>query len=192
MMKMKNLVALTGLALTMFQSGAAMADRPSDCMRHLRNSGCALSGNDTDRIDDNVKSCEHVRPTWAAGGLEIFLLRDSGKVVTVDLEDCSRVKYTIDTSGIDKIVESRGNVYMLSDDGEVYYMDRFKTVHELLNAKKKPYKSVQNIVDNGDTITLVGKTFTYDYDLAKRIEEHKTRTIRYYPIPTNRSLFRDE
>lgn len=190
-MKMKSLLTFTGLALAIFQSGVAQADSPSECVRRVRNA-CSLSNNDMDRIEDNVKSCDHVSPTWASSGLEVFLLRDSGRVVTVDLGDCSRVKYTIDTAGINKIVESRGNVYMLSDDGQVYYMDRYKTVHELLNAHKKSYKSVQNIVDNGYSVTLVGPTFTYEYDLGKRIEEHKTRMINFSVIPTNRSLFRDE
>lgn len=190
-MKLKSLLTFTGLALAIFQSGVAQADSPSECIRRVRNN-CTLSHNDMDRIEDNVKSCEHVRPSWASSGMEIFLLNDSGRVVTVDLSSCARVKYTIDTAGINKIVESRGNVYMLSDDGQVYYMDRYKTVHELLNSKKKSYKSVQNIVDNGDTVTLIGPTFTYEYDLGKRIEEHKTRMINFNVVPTNRSLFRDE
>jgi len=178
------------------------------CASRVKDTGCRLSGNDFDRIDDNVQSCKQIRSTTGKTTMEVFLLRDSGKIVTVTTtggdrfgSSCPVTKFNLTRNGatedIDEIVVVGHRLMFRTRSGGVYFMYSNNEIYELLNSEGKSYKSVTDIKgsQDGDSFTLVGTGFSHTYtdaDLADRMSNGKVRHIEFRRTTTERSLFRDE
>ena len=178
------------------------------CAQRVRTAGCKMSGNDMDRIDENVQSCKQVKSTTGKTTMEVFLLRDSGKIVTVTTKGADRfgsacpvTKFNLARNGgaeeIEEIVVVGHRLMFRSKRGAVYFMYSNNEMYELLNSKGDSYSSVTDIQgsQDGDTFTLVGSGFknTYtDADLSSRFAQGKVRHIEFRRTTTERSLFRDE
>lgn len=77
------------------------------CASRVKQAGCRLSGNDFDRIDDNVQSCKQIKSSSGKTSMEVFLLRDSGKIVTVTTKGvyrygstCPVTKFNLARNGV--------------------------------------------------------------------------------------------
>lgn len=171
---------------------------------------CGLSGNDTDRIDDNVKECKQFQGSIGkrsgkfTATNEMFLLKDSGKLVVVTTsagrDHCARTKLSLsqDIEELKIIQQAGSDRAFMRAEGHVYFMYPDKKVYELYNSKDKPYTTVTDIKgDSGGTsITLTfsgGQTTNLsEADIEERIRQGKVGRIDFVEVPTSRSLFRDE
>ncbi|OFZ18421.1 MAG: hypothetical protein A2X94_15145 [Bdellovibrionales bacterium GWB1_55_8] len=160
------------------------------CAKRVKAAGCYLSNNDFNRIDTNVEKCKHMESGSGKTELETFLMSDADKVVVVKTKGkgvvgsaCPVMKYTMDQSGIVEMKVVGNRLFMLSKDGQVYFMHGDECVYELLNSNKKSYSTVNDIKgsSDGNSVTLIGSSFEAELttkDLADR-------------YTTDRSLFRD-
>lgn len=184
------------------------------CAERIRNS-CELSHNNRERIEDNVQTCKQFKSRSGGTTLQVLLLRDSGKVIAVQTEGadvrpgrngniCPVTKYTIDRDGIDTMKVAGNKIFMLSRDGQVFFMYSDERVFELLNDRtRRSYRGVTDIKGSSDghSITLVGNFRGADWDgkdtitddeLQYRINRGFVRKMDFRSTTTDRSLFRDE
>jgi hypothetical protein len=208
---MKKLVLL--IALSSLVATSALANTLGQkCANRVRTAGCYLSNNDFGRIDSNVATCKQVRSGSGKTTLEIFVLKNSDKVVVVktagegvDMSQpaprhCPVVKYTIDYSGIKEIKIIDNKTFLLSNDGQLYYMLADQTVYEVLTARRDSYKSIADIKGlqaPKKGIQLIYGSGAQPYDLTdkelnEKISEGKVRKVQFNFTSTQRSLFRDE
>jgi hypothetical protein len=175
------------------------------CIKRVETAGCALSNNNEDRIAANVFKCRHVESNSGKTKLEIFLLDRADKVVVVKTGGsgvskpfCPTTKFTVDRAGIKdlKVIENR--VFLVSNDGQVYFMHSDETFYELLNSRGYSYTGVANIkgANGGQSIVLEfrdgNRLVLDDQDIRNKIEDGRFRQLEFYRYTTNRSLFRDE
>jgi hypothetical protein len=209
-LKINPISALSILSVLSVLSGAfspvsALANAEGTrCAERVREAGCSLSNNDVDRIDDNVQTCKHMNSGSNKTELELFLLKNSDKLVVVQTKGsnkigsyCPVIKYTVDRSGVKAIKIIGNKSYMLSDDGQLYVMYADQSVHEILNASGNSYRGIKSIkgVDSGRAIEISGSTFKNvmtDDDLEAKKSRGQTRRLHFVVTSTERSLFRDE
>ena len=172
------------------------------CLVRLNASCNNLSGNNEERIADNVEKCRHVESGKTKQ--ELLQLKGSDKMIVVTTagqgvynKQCGMTKYTVDHSGI-KDFKIIGNLaFMISNDGQVYYEVK-NVFYELLNSKGKSYSSVEDLKGSSDgkSVTLVFRDgnklpITKD-DLIRKIDNDQTRKLEFRYYTSARSIFRDE
>lgn len=174
-------------------------------VERVKQAGCYISKNDAERIEKNGDICRHIESSSGKTEMEIVLLEKSDKVVTIathgaqrDGNWCPSVKYEVDPSGIEDFKVIKNKAFMLSKDGQVYFMYTDGSFYELLNSDKEQYKSVKAIKGSvrGDGIELQfkhgGKPFKIDDDkFADKISQGQARRLKININPSNESLFRD-
>lgn len=178
------------------------SEKLDKCIVRLNENCNNLSGNNEERIADNVEKCKHLE--YRSTKMELLQLRNVDKMIVIKTngneikhKQCSMIKYEIDHSGIKdfKIVGSLA--FMISNDGQVYYMVK-DTFHELLNSKGKSYKNVDDLKgsSNGKSVTLQFKdnnefVITRE-ELERKIDKSQTRKLDFKYTTSARSIFRDE
>ena len=158
-------------------------------------------------------------------GDELFVLvvqktttnRNQNKLVTVDLTEgsstkCNRVKYTIDSAGIDtlKEIQMKGSapdlLWMNSFDGQVYVMSINQNAYEVLDDNGGHYTSITRVGGHENKRTREMEVALYNTDrkgaqavstigaakLKSKIEQEEFRKLDFIKVPTERSLFRPE
>ncbi len=207
---MKNSFLKALVFLTLAPLSAHANQKIEKCIQRV-DDACKLSHNDQDRIDDSVTSCKQFRSFGSV--LEVFLLGATGKLVTVKTKGagaaCNRMKYAIDDKGIKKMLVIEGRLFMVSNDGAVYYMrsnGSQEVAWEVLNSKKKSYKGVDDIKGSAEGQPGIhfldasghamqindGKDEITGDDIDDLFSEGRLRQMSFQVTNTNRSLFRDE
>ncbi len=184
--------------------GPASNERCRSAVERIQEAGCYLSKNNADRIKENGDICRHLESGSGKTEMEVILLKDSDKVVTVatkganrDGNWCPTVKYDVDHSGIKEVKVIKNKTFMLSKDGQVYFMYTDGQFYELLTSDRNSYKGVKDIkgINNGTGVELVmhsGRPVKIDEDkFADKISAGQARKIKFHNLSTNESLFRD-
>ena len=132
--------------------GPASNEKCAKAINRIKQAGCYLSGNDENRIRSNGDICKHIESGTGKTEMEVILLERSDKVVTVTTRGaqrsgnwCPTVKYDVDSSGISDVKIIKNKAYMVSNDGQVYFMYTDGSFYELLNSSRNSYKSVADI-----------------------------------------------
>ena len=162
-----------------------------------------LSGNNESRIEENAESCKSIQNPKTGSIIEVLQLKQADKIILVKTQgagitngQCSMVKYTLDPSGIKKIVGSGDMIFLLSNDGQVYYMFE-NNFYEILNSSRLSYTNTINIRGNENNGVILefpgGTSFPFTRDtLVRRINQDSVRRINFRIVTQERSIFRDE
>lgn len=161
-------VSAAGSTAATFERDPASTDPrsgPADiakCVKAVKDA-CGISGNDTDRIEDNVQLCKQVQSRSGRTKLQVFLLKNSERFVVVKIAGdggpyakCSRVKYTVDGSGLRDFKVIQGKAFLLSRDGTLYVMMPDENFYVVPNSGGVEYKGIANIrgLNGGTSIEL--------------------------------------
>lgn len=184
-----------------FEREPSADGKVDSCIKRLKESCDNLSGNNQERIEDNVEKCRHV--DYGSTKMELLQLRNVDKMIVVKTNgqevrrnQCPMFKYTIDRSGIKEFKIVGDLAFMISNDGQVYFMVK-DSFHELLNSKGKSY----NVDDlkgssDGNRVTLIfkdnSKLVITREDLQRKSDKSQTRKLEFRFATTARSIFRDE
>ncbi len=180
------------------RSGETAAQR---CAKRVREAGCILSNNDIQRMDQNVQECKQVTSDSGKTRLEVFLLKNSDKLVVFEVKgpgvpnhgQCPVTKYTVDASGIKDVLIRGNKTWMISNDGQLYVMLPDQSVNEVMNASGKSYSGITKIkgLSDEDDLHIIGKTF--DSELSgETLAKRKHRKLDFFKYQTFESLFRDK
>lgn len=206
-------IALLALTFSL-ASPAAFADSEARTCAKRVMERCYLSHRDFDRIDANVETCKQFQTERST--LEVFLLKESNKVVVVktdgfdflDLWDlllgissdaCPVSKYEIDNSGVKTMKIVDGRLFMLSQDGALYYLNSNERAFEILSSEGRSYRGIVSIHGvQGDPRVLKvrfsnGQARYLDAQgIRAKAAAGELRAVKFSRHTTERSPFRDE
>lgn len=175
---------------------AGKCDAPA-FVKRIRSKGCYLSNNDENRITRNAAFCKQL-----SNRFQIATMENSGDVVVLDTNDCTRVKYEVDTSGIEDLKIIQDYAYMTSGDGQLYiYSSHSKYFFELRSNSGNSYsrKNQSNVVDltggQGGTVVYTkhanGQTQEWDSAKINSMDPKRLRVLRFYTYGSNGSVYND-
>lgn len=144
---MKNMILAAALVLA---ASSAFASGKTKCINRIEDS-CRVSLTSQVGLEENVDECKQV-----SNGLEAVLLKN-GKVSLVNTYSCLGSQYRIDSAGIKEMKVIDNRLFMLSTDGQVYFMDDDRALFEILNSRGLSYTTVVDIKGrrSGQAIELV-------------------------------------
>jgi hypothetical protein len=202
---MKNILVL--VAASLVAVGAFAADDVTKCVENADRNGCILSKANYNRILQNVSECRALTVS-GVGSLQLFLLKNTGKIVAVNLNDpgkhskpapnnCSMKKYDF---GVPVVKSRNGGPfnYLVAADKTAYLMDATGQVFQLANSKGKPYSTIVDVKGDGaQGVELIQEASNpIALDVATILEKAKKGQVRFIPASDAndpaRSPFRDE
>lgn len=159
---------------------------------------CYLSNNDERRIDKNASYCKVYQAKKKT--FNVVTMRASGDVVVFDQQDCSRVKYEVDSSGIDEMKITGGFAYMRSADGQLYIVDAKGVIYEIRsnsgNSYSKAMGSAVTDIAGGNSGSSViiklqnGQTFDLTPDDVVN-NPNRFRKVNFYYVGSQGSVYND-
>lgn len=207
MNKLKFLVlaavlAAVGYGCSSTPSAVGERDPASKCdadafVKRIRSKGCYLSNNDERRITHNAAYCKQL-----ANRFQVVTMDHSGDVVVLDTNDCTRVKYEVDSSGVDILKIIQDYAYMTSADGQLYiYSSHSKNFFELRSNSGKSYSRANqsNVVEltggEGGTVVYTkhanGANQEWNSDKINSMDPKRLRALRFYTYGSNGSVYND-
>jgi hypothetical protein len=204
-LQMKKFLVL--IAASLVAATAFASDDTDKCIANAERNGCRISGNNKDRIAQNVSECRALT-VQGLGSQQLFLLRNTGKVVAINLNDfagkaktgtnnCAMKKFDFGT----RIVKTRNSGpfnYLIGADKTAYLMDSLGQAFQLANSKGKPYSTIVDVKSDGQGgVELIQEASNpIPLDVASIIEKAKRGQVRIINATDEndpqRSPFRDE
>ncbi len=182
MIKMFLFALVAGVSLS------AQAANTQKCINRIE-SACRVSVWNSYNLDRNVQECKQVAP-----GLEAVLLK-TGKVSVIDTRACVGNQYRVDGSGIKETKSIQNVLYMISNDGQAYFMSKDQALYEVLNSRGVSYSTIVDIagVDSGRAVKVSmnnGQALVWDYsDLVSKAEKGQLRRLVRYNLSSFLGLF---
>lgn len=198
---MKHSLFILSALATLTSTGVFAAEStPTDCLDRVRQEGCFVSDRDYVIAHNTVEKCRRVMSLGAADKLEVFLLKNSERVVVIKTRGpsvfppyCPANRYEIDRSGAKDLKIINHHVFILSNDGALYMMEPNGEVFEVLDTKNTSYVSLVDIrqgKQNVRNLLIVGKTFQKEMT-PEELAARKKVAVRFFNRTTRQSLFSD-
>jgi hypothetical protein len=172
------------LAMTSVAWGAGPVTNKFQCAMTVK-AMCGLSDQSLAGIDKNVSECRELSGGWISRTMDVFFMPGSGSMVAVSSGEtrnsCSRRKFTV-PGGVKDVAVASGKVYMVSNLGRLYFLDRNQNLFEMLKSSNDDgghYKGITGVSEDGHGgVNLEGIHFDLSPDkFDERLSKNRVLSV---------------